>query len=377
MENLRGGILALASIAMAIDASAQTVSGGGPGAGSQSPATTASPNQVTQLLDFAKATELPLPIPKVGPNLGEAAAAPQTLFGAAGASPGFSGSGAQSSVKIAESKSISSQDIAPQEFGTSSLVFTTSQAAPTDNYPLRAAGKLFFKIGSSTYLCSASLIKPGIIVTAAHCVANFGAKSFYSGWQFIPAYRNGVAPYGVYTAQGAWVLTSYYAGTDSCASRGVVCKDDVAVLRLNKSNNSYAGTRAGWFGYGWNGYGFNSKSQTLISQLGYPVALDGGLLMERTDAQGQTTPSFSNNTVFGSGQTGGSSGGPFVLNLGVAPVLSGVNFGSASQHNTVVGVTSWGYTDSTVKSQGGSPFTSSNITVLVTAACAGAPAGAC
>ena len=35
---------------------------------------------------------------------------------------------------------------------------------------------LFFKIGSSTYVCSASLIKRGVVVTAAHCVANFGRR---------------------------------------------------------------------------------------------------------------------------------------------------------------------------------------------------------
>jgi hypothetical protein len=37
--------------------------------------------------------------------------------------------------------------------------------------------------------------------------------------------------------------------------------------------------------------------------------------------------------------------------------------------NIVVGVTSWGYTDSFTKQQGSSPFTSRNIKALVDVAC--------
>jgi hypothetical protein len=43
----------------------------------------------------------------------------------------------------------------------------------------------------------------------------------------------------------------------------------------------------------------------------------------------------------------------------------------------VVGVTSWGYIDPTIKQQGASPFTSGNITRLVEAACADARPGTC
>ena len=103
--------------------------------------------------------------------------------------------------------------------------------------------------------------------------------------------------------------TKYYNGTDNCAQYGVICPDDVAVITLNPRSGRYAGYYTGWFGYGWNGYGFNASSQALISQLGYPVALDGGLLMERNDSQGFVSTSLSNNTIIGSLMTGGSSGG--------------------------------------------------------------------
>ncbi|MGC2223667.1 MAG: hypothetical protein WA624_15595, partial [Methylocella sp.] len=128
-----------------------------------------------------------------------------------------------------------------------------------------------------------------------------------------------------------------------------------------------------------------SNSQALITQLGYTenfvsgeeFALDGGNLQERTDSQGQTMPSLSNNTVIGSLQSNGSSGGPWVVNLGDPPVLTNINFGTAADYNIIVGVTSWGHTDPSVKEQGASAFTTGNITVLVTTICTGAPPNAC
>jgi V8-like Glu-specific endopeptidase len=268
--------------------------------------------------------------------------------------------------------------VIPEEFGTSGQPYTTSRATayPNNtvaNYPFRAAGKLFFSEPGGTYVCSASLIRKGLVVTAAHCVANFGKKQFYSNWHFDPGYTNGVAPYGDWTAAQVRILTSYYNGTDSCAQTGVVCQDDVAVIALNSKNGAYPGTQTGWLTYGWNGYSYNSSHQALITQLGYPVALDGGIIQQRTDSQGYTTSSFSNNTVIGSLQTGGSSGGPWVVNLGLPPTLSGVSFGTYPVHEVVVGVTSWGYINSTIKQQGASPFTSGNIVTLINAQCAATP----
>ena len=143
---------------------------------------------------------------------------------------------------------------------------------------------------------------------------------------------------------------------------------------LNPQTGVYAGTRTGWLGYGWNGFGFNPSNLALISQLGYPVALDSGRLMERTDSQAYVDGSLSNNSVIGSLQTGGSSGGPWPVNLGLAPSLSGTSFGAEATHNIVVGVTSWGYVSTAIKEQGASPFTSGNIVPLVNAACSFAPA---
>jgi V8-like Glu-specific endopeptidase len=345
------------------------------------------PGQSSQLageIDFAKAKPMVMPaataLPPSPAKAMASALDPLEVFGLPGAEDGGSGTGEQNPVQLVAEQDIpQGSGIEPDEFGTSAQPFTTSEVNAIGNltvnyYPYRAAGKLFFKIGTNSYLCSASLIKPGIVVTAAHCVANYGQKQFYSSWTFVPAYNNGSAPYGTWTAKSATVPTAYYNGTDNCAQYGVICPDDVAVITLNPQSSRYAGYYTGWFGYGWSGYGFNASSQALITQLGYPVALDGGLLMERDDSQGFVSTSLSNNTIIGSLMTGGSSGGPWLVNLGNPPALSGVSFGSEADHNVVVGVTSWGYTDTTVKQQGAAPFTSGNIVNLVNTVCTATPA---
>ena len=72
--------------------------------------------------------------------------------------------------------------VTPEEFGTTNHPFSTARAdlsplATNTSYPYRASGKLFFNIGTSTFVCSASLIGRGIVVTAAHCVADFASSS--------------------------------------------------------------------------------------------------------------------------------------------------------------------------------------------------------
>ena len=63
------------------------------------------------------------------------------------------------------------------------------------------------------------------------------------------------------------------------------------------------------------------------------------------------------NFIWGSQQTGGSSGGPEITNFGRGPNLSsGAWRGYRRFRNIVVGVTSWGYTDKTQQIQGASWF---------------------
>ena len=293
--------------------------------------------------------------------------------GTAGKVPGFAGNGLQKPVNLGK-PAIINGGFTSERFGTSNQPFTTARAdlfgvATNTMYPYSASGKLFFNIGAKTYTCSASLLKRGIVVTAAHCVAEFGARRYYTNWQFVPGYRNGNAPYGTWAASSARVLPSYFNGSDSCAQRGVVCTNGIAVIQLAPQNRAYPGTRTGWYGYAWNGWGFTPSGLTHVTQIGYPGGLDNAKIMERTDSYGFKSAGNSNNTVIGSLMNGGSSCGPWITNFGVVPTLTGVTAGSYVTANTIVGVTSWGYPNSAVKQQGASPFLSTNIVTLINAVC--------
>jgi V8-like Glu-specific endopeptidase len=239
---------------------------------------------------------------------------------------------------------------------------------------LPSAGKLFFKVGGDTYICSASLIKPGVVVTAAHCVAQFGTNTYHSDWEFHPGYRNGTSPFGAWTVERAFVLTSYLDGSDPCTVKGIVCQNDIAVLVLKPQRNRFVGKRTGYFAYAFDRGGFTRQRITHVTQIGYPACLDNAGLMERNDAQGAADSTQSDNTVIGSLMCGGSSGGPWLINFGLQPALTGTQFGVAPTPNAVIGVTSWGSTNNAVKWMGASPFLTSNIKKLVDAACNAFPA---
>lgn len=344
-----------------------------------------SPAQVLTGIDYATARPLRMPLANV-PGISQSQAIrtapdPRILFGPPAVSPGAAGDGKENPLQLSSPKTLQPKNgPIPEEFGTANLPYTTARVDAVDHLtvkfsPFRSAGKLFFKKGAEALTCSASLIQRGLVVTAAHCVANYGKNEYYSHWEFVPAYDNGAAPYARWPVEAARVLKAYLDGKDGCEQSGVVCPDDVAILTLRPQSGAFAGNATGWFAYGLNGVGFTASGQTLISELGYPGLLDRGELMERTEAQASISRVLSKNAVIGSLMTDGSDGGPWLVNLGVAPELAGgVLPGRNAERNLVVGVTSWTSTDQFAKQQGASPFTADNVQALVDEACAATPA---
>jgi V8-like Glu-specific endopeptidase len=274
--------------------------------------------------------------------------------------------------------------------------FTTKNASgdggiePVNKFPWRAAGKMFMKFGPSTFVCTASVIGKNLLVTAAHCVHNFGGKEggFADSITFEPArHGSGAAakPFGTWTAKEWWIPKVYFDGTDICSinAPGVVCENDVAVVVLEKNNEQFVADLTGKFGFKSDDYGYGSffgNKAAQLTQLGYPSENYDGLRMIRTDSIGyQDAP---NNVILGSAQTGGSSGGPWLQNFGMKTSHSGTQ-PLNDEDNQVVATTSWGFTNDVFMIQGASRFgknttytTKSNIQSLHDTAC-GANPGFC
>ena len=123
-------------------------------------------------------------------------------------------------------------------------------------FPWAVVGKLLIDGGGYCTAQSITGAPKNIIVTAAHCVYDVG-KGFKAGWTFIPAERNGVAPYGQFRWASARVLTAW---TTNGARR-----DDIAVIRLQ--NNS-AGRPVSYY-TGWLGWRQNYPYTRNLHSIGY------------------------------------------------------------------------------------------------------------
>lgn len=238
--------------------------------------------------------------------------------------------------------------ITPQDRGTSSCNYTSSRLIPVTadiQVPYRTIGKLFFTTPEGDAHCSASVIKNRIVVTAGHCVhsGNGQATGWYSNFLFVPAFRNGAAPYYSWTWRAAGTTPTWFSGG------GVVPNAaDYAMIEMNDNVINGVTRRIGDI-TGWLGWRTLSLSNNHAHILGYPANLDNGNMMHQVTAQ--SCKDGGNNTwMYGSDMSGGSSGGPIVQNFNMPAVgqTAGLNGGRLQ----LIGVVSYGYVSPDPKVQG-------------------------
>jgi len=214
--------------------------------------------------------------------------------------------------------------------------FTDSFVQPYTNYPFRASGWFYFTdYANRTFRCTATLISASIAITAGHCVhdqfAHGAAGWIKSGW-FAPAYYNGTFPYGYAWATFVNTTGGWYA------SGGLDAGYDVGIITLaaRAGTSNPIGAYTGWQGFCYSGC---LTPAWYLTQIGYPYNLYSG----NYQIQGEHLEiGDGRDYVFGSGQLGGSSGGPNSANLGYLSDTS-VNTGQWPYRNNVFAVTSWGY----------------------------------
>ena len=192
---------------------------------------------------------------------------------------------------------------------------------PYTIYPYRTIGKLFFKRGGRSYVCSASSIGNYAIWTAGHCLHEGNGQS--GGWStnvvFVPAYRDGSAPYGQWSAKALWVRTAWYKNG---IPKGL-CQDMGGAILFPKSSKRISQV-VGWLGFAWNW----SRIQHWHA-LGYPAASPfNGMRMIETEASYAYNGSVGCSPApigIGCDMTGGCSGGPWIWRFGTGNYLNGDN----------------------------------------------------
>jgi V8-like Glu-specific endopeptidase len=188
---------------------------------------------------------------------------------------------------------------------------------PYTSAPTRTNGKVFFSDGGSNYVCSGTAVLSGnksTVWTAGHCVHD-GASGFHTNWSFVPAYADGSAPYGEWTARTLLTTSGWANGGDFSYDNGA------AVVNANGSALTDV--------VGGRNIAFNTARNQTYAAHGYPAAppFNGQRLWVCTSPLVYDDTSANPPTMgIDCDMTGGSSGGGWIAG------------------NSVVSVNSYGYT---------------------------------
>lgn len=222
-----------------------------------------------------------------------------------------------------ESATGTEKSVRPQLADPAITPHATAQA------PVDHIGKVFFTLGGSDYVCSGnavSSVNESTVATAGHCV-NEGPGSFASRLIFVPAYSDGAAPFGQWTATDLLAPTQWTSGGDISYDTGFAIVSSPTGSTLSDT-------------VGASGLAFNDDRGLNYTAFGYPAAAPFTGQTLQSCAGTATDDPFAQSESQGirCDMTGGSSGGPWFLGGGSAGLQNSVNsFGYDSVTNTMFG----------------------------------------
>lgn len=198
-------------------------------------------------------------------------------------------------------------DLAPMAFPSGGAAWTGGGKVVT------TAGRVFFTYQGRQASCSGNAVTSGnksTIVTAGHCVKLDGA--FHTNWAFVPAYNNGNAPYGTWTARATMATPQWVASED--------INYDVGAAVVNQLNGQSLTDVVGGQGVAFN----QARGQNMYA-FGWPAAApyDGTKMIY---CSGKVFNAFLSNGIgMTCDMTGGASGGPWFLSFSEAAGTGLVN----------------------------------------------------
>jgi V8-like Glu-specific endopeptidase len=190
-------------------------------------------------------------------------------------------------------------------------------------FPYSTIGVLFFTQDEVDYRCTAASIGKDAVWTAGHCIhTGDGTKE---GWSeeviFVPAYENGQAPFGVWTAYNTWTKGSWYSSED--------LRYDMGGAVLNPESGKTISQVVGNLGFSYN---LSSTNEHWFN-FGYPsdAPFDGKwqYICSGPFAENDINVNMPYPVGMGCDLTRGSSGGPWIKDFsgiaGSANFLNGNN----------------------------------------------------
>ena len=183
------------------------------------------------------------------------------------------------------------------------------------SYPYSTVGKIFGTDSLGDFECSGSVINSvnlSVVWTAGHCVDGTTLPPV-----FVPGYRNGTAPFGIWTAQTSWVSTQWHRKNNLAFDLG-------ALILAPDSTGRQIVNVTGGLGMTWN---ISPIQHWHI--IGYPAAspFNGELQWTCTASQASVLPITKKappTLGVGCDITPGASGGPWIASFGNQYAVNGL-----------------------------------------------------
>ncbi|MFG1702162.1 trypsin-like serine peptidase [Nonomuraea sp. M3C6] len=186
----------------------------------------------------------------------------------------------------------------------------------------KTTGRIFFTTQGRNASCSGTAVtsaNKSVVLTAGHCVKLSGA--FHTNWVFVPGYTNGNRPLGTWAATKLLTTQQWNASEDINFD---VAAAVVAPLQGRTLVDAVGGQ----------GVAFNQARRQQMYAFGYPAAApyDGSKLIY---CSGRTFDDFlmSDDQGLTCNMTGGSSGGPWMLNFNESTGLGTQNSVNSFKYN--------------------------------------------